>query len=213
VAQEEGEDLKGMEYQLVTPMEQQIAGLVALVSVALIGVQFSVTSKVWRLFERLCLALPHEEKKHALLGGLWALLPIIIIQAIFIYSRVYVPPKYSNAMFVFLMIIFALLLLFSSLITWIISKARKTKTHKANEAGLLSFLSMAIILLSIFCSISALTGVATTMLNVEVGPFGPENYTFGKWILLSAISLFFTWMLLHAYIFVKDYLKERTKRT
>jgi len=197
---------------LDTLLNQQVAALVALVSVSLIGIQLAHIKGVWQLFERRHLALPRKERNYAALSGLWVLLPIIIIEAIFIYSRVYVPAKYSNDALLFLLIIFALLFLFSSLIVWIIRKVRKTKAHKPDEAGLYSFLLMMVFIMSIFCSIFALIGVSATMLNVEAGPYGPQNYTLGKWILTSAIMFFFMWMCLHAYTFVKDYLKRRTER-
>jgi len=196
---------------LVTPLDQQVAALVALVSISLIGIQFAIIHRVWQLFERGCLALPRKERNYVALSGLWVLLPIFIIEGIFIYSRIYVPTEYSNDAFMFLLIIFALLLLFSSFVVWIIRKVRKTKAHKPDKVGLYSFLSIFIFIASIFCSILALMGVSATMLNVEAGPYGPQNYTFGKWILLSAITFFFLWMFLHAYAFVEDYLKKRRK--
>ncbi len=196
---------------MVTPLDQQVAALVALVSISLIGIQFAVIKRVWQLFERRCLALPRRERNYVALSGLWFLLPVFIIAGIFIYSRVYVPVEYSNVALIVLLIVFSLLLLFSSLIVWIIRKVRKRTAHKPDTAGLCSFTSIVIFIASVLCSMLALIGVSATMLNVEAGPYGPQNYTLGKWILTLAITFFFLWMFLHAYAFVEDYLKKRMK--
>ncbi len=196
---------------MVTPLEQQVAALVALVSVALIGIQFAIIKRVWQLFERRCLALPRKERNNVALKGLWVFVPILIVNAIFIYSRVYVTAEDSVNVFIFLMAIFIVLLLLSSFIVWIIRKVRKTKVHKPDKAGLYSFLAMVIFIASILCNVVALLGVSATMLNVEAGPYGPQNYTFGKWILISGISFFYIWMFSYAFAFAEDYIKKRTE--
>jgi uncharacterized membrane protein len=198
--------------QLVTQLDQQIAALVALVAVSLVGIEFAVIKKAWQLFERRCLALPREERGHIARNTLLILLYIIIIEGIFIYSRLYVPAEYNDWAALFLLIIFSLLVLLISFIVWIIRKIRKRSAYKPDTAGLLSSLSIGILIMSILCNIFALISVSATMLNVEAGPYGPQNYAFGKWILTAAISLFFIWMFLHASTFIQDYFKKRAGR-
>lgn len=197
---------------MVDPSDQQVAALVALVAIALLGIEFAVIKKAWQLFERRYLALPREERKHVALSALWVILPIIIMVGIFIYTRLHIPEEYNDEAFLFLLIIFSLLLLLSSFIAWIIRKIRKRSAYKPDIAGLLSFISMVVLAISIFCNMFALSGVSATMLNVKAGPYGPQNYMFGKWLLISALAFFSVWMILHTYTFVEDYFKKRTER-
>lgn len=197
---------------MVTPIEQQVAALVAVVSISLIGVQFTVIKKVWQLFEQRCLALPREKRKNIAVTALWILLPIFFMEGIFIYSRVYVSEEYTDDVAIFLLLLFSLIFLIITLVLWIVRKVRKQSVQKADNAGLYSFISMIMYLMSIFCSIFALIGVSGTMLNVKVGPYGPQNYLFGKWILTSAITFFFGWMIFHLVAFLEDYRRKRMGR-
>jgi len=176
---------------------QQLAALVAVVSVAIIGVAFMLVPSVWKgLTESSVIA--NSIEKRAMYQALFIIItPFLGLLAVIDLFGIYAPSLVQAAITISLLILMILML--------VILLRVKNKSNLFDNILPLPFLygnTLVWIALCILSSLFALLGVASTMLNIVIGPFALDNFNFAKWCLFDGIFFFFISIIDFAFIFM-----------
>lgn len=181
---------------------QQLAALVAIVSVSIIGVAILLISKIWKGFENTSVGLTIPERRLLNRILLLSFGPLLLFIFVTNFVGVYAPAFFQP-------VARSLLLLF--LVIWIVSILafriirRKREAHsspKIEPLPLLYRTTLTWIALCIFACLIALFGVAYPMLNIEIGPFNQDNFNWARWYLVDGITFFFIGILSFAFIHI-----------
>jgi len=190
-------------------ISQQLAALVAVVSIAIIGVAILLIPPTWKSFETAYFSLGKSEKyniakKLFLWFGLFILF-ILITNFIGAYAPSLMRP---------FGMLFILLLLIICIIFSIVSSIAKRKKEDSPSPRLepLPFMYPATLTLIGFCIIfssAALYGVAYPMLNIEIGPFNQDNLNLAKWFLVDGITFLILGVFNYAYTHLLQRMQAR----
>ncbi|PIP47975.1 MAG: hypothetical protein COX14_04720 [Chloroflexi bacterium CG23_combo_of_CG06-09_8_20_14_all_45_10] len=181
---------------------RELAALVAIVSIALAGTTIVLLPPAWRGFEERFLKLPSIERKTVIRNTFILLCPILILVGTETAIGVYWPDLVQAAVFLVMLLLAAIAIL-SIPVVLILRRIRKTqKPRKPDELSLLYFTALIFLTLCIMCSLFALIGVTPTMLMIEIGPYGPEDFNWGRWMLQDGVFFLVCgiWMLGFAYV-------------
>lgn len=180
---------------------RELAALVTVVSIALVGTAAILLSPAWKGFEQRFLKLSSLERKTVLRNTLILLCPILILLGTETVVGVYWPNLVQVAVFLIMLLLAAIAVL-STPVVLILRRIRKTKPQKPDELSLLYFIALSFLALCIMCNLLALIGVTPTMLMIEIGPYGPDNFNWGRWMVLDGVFFFVCgiWTLGFAYI-------------
>ncbi|MDD5702198.1 MAG: hypothetical protein PHU23_09140 [Dehalococcoidales bacterium] len=198
---------------------QQLAALVAVVSVAIIGVAIMLIPPLWKGCKKTS-GFPLQERRTiykilALVYGLFVVI-LFITNFIGIHAPSFIQPV-TRIFLIAIVVIFLFYVVVQRLISWI------KKSREPYPVDYLAFsyrFTLASILLCVFFSTFALFGVSQTMLGIEIGPFNQDNYNWGRWWLADGITFFVIGILSYASIFipqraarpVPNYSSNRTPR-
>jgi|GEM_PF-4470509 len=190
-------------------ISQQLAALIAVVAIAIIGVAILLIPSTWKSLETACSTLDKSEKynifkKLSLWFGLFILL-IFITDFVGAYLPSLMRP--FGMLFISLLVIATIIY---SIVSLIINKRKKDLPSPPFKP--LPFLYGANLALIAFCIIftsAALYGVAYPMLNIEIGPFNQNNLNWAKWFLVNGISFFILGIFNYAYIYVYQRMQTR----
>ena len=183
-------------------VSRELAALVAIVSIALVGTTIVLFPPAWRGFEERFLKLPSIEGKTVIKTTFILLCPILILVGTATVIGVYWPDLVQEAVLLVMFLLLAIAIL-SMPVVLVLRRIRKTqKPRKPDELSLLYFTALIFLTLCIICSLFALIGVTPTMLMIEIGPYGPENFNWGRWMLNDGVLFFVCgiWILGFAYI-------------
>ncbi len=181
---------------------QQLAALVALVSVSIIGVAILLISKIWNGFENTSVGLTIPERRLInrilLLGFGPLLLFLFITDFIGVYAPVLFQPV-ARSLFLLFLVIWIISILVFRIIRW---KKKAQPSPRIEPLPLLYRTTLIWIALCIFTCLIALFGVAYPMLNIEIGPFNQENFNWARWFLVDGILFFIMGVLTFAFMHI-----------
>ncbi len=181
---------------------QQLAALVAVVSVAIVGVAILLVSPLWKGFENTSVGLTIAEKR--LLNRILLLefgpflLLISITDFVGVYAPILVQPV-ARILFLLFLAIWIISIVVLRIVRW------RKKANLSPKFETLPFLyrtALIWIALSISASAIALFGVAYPMLNIEIGPFNQDNFNWARWFLVDGITFFIMGLLSFSFIYL-----------
>jgi hypothetical protein len=166
----------------------ELAALVSIVSLAMIGIIVGIFPHCWNRFKHYRLTLsPSVWKATYRLVSLLCL-PILLILA-FAFFNVETLNHMPNIFILFLCGIFLLLALIYTGVT-IKRKIKKQIVSEAEPHTLFYFTALSYMAVSVFSNIIALIGVSPTMLLISLGSLEAEDFLWANWILLIGIFAF-----------------------
>jgi len=183
---------------------RELAALVAIVSIALIGTTVVLLPPAWRGFEQRFSKLPSIERKTVIRNTVIIFCPILILVGTWTVIGVYWPDLVQAAVFLVILLLAAIAIFYMivSLILRRIGKAQKP--HKPDELALLYFAALTFLALGIMCSLFALVGVTPTMLMIEIGPYGPKNFNWGRWMVQDGVFFLICGILALGFAYIVD---------
>jgi hypothetical protein len=175
----------------VDELTRAIAALVAVVSLAMIDISVHLLPKCWNRFQHYSRTVSAPRRK--LMSPLLVVSHLPIVLALIFALLGMKLPSYMPDIFIFVIIGMTLLVLLiegGAEIKRRIKKETAVKIGKIEVYAPMYFTVLSYMTFSIFFNIFALIGVSSTMLLINIGPFEPENFEWGKWCLFIAIFAF-----------------------
>lgn len=176
---------------IVSELARATAGLVAVVSLAMIGISVRLLPKFWYRFQHYYQGLSRSEWKSALPFVGISYLPMLFL-ALFAVLSVKLP-NYMPGLFFFVVIAITILMVLIEIGAAIKRKIKKQAVVTIAKVEIYApayFTALSYMALGVGLNIAALIGMSPTMLLINIGPVGPENYEWGKWCLYIAIAGF-----------------------
>jgi len=174
----------------VDELTRAIAGLVAVVSLAMIGIGVRLLPQCWYRFQHYLRQLSLPVRKSAF--PLLALAHLPFVWAVIFACLSVKLPNYMPGIFLLIVAGTALLVFLISIGVAIKRKIKKQTVVKIKIGSYAVAYTTALsyMALSVFLNLVALIGVAPSMLLIDIGPVRPENFEWGKWFLYIAIFTF-----------------------
>jgi len=169
---------------------QTIAGLVALVSIALFTVEVLILPKMWEKLNPYLFNLSREKRVHLAKITLFVIGLPIILMGVYTIAGVYDPKHVDSWVFITMFLITLVLVLTLSvrgLISLLRSRKSKKVREKVEELPLLFVTGFAFIVIGMMSNLVALFGVSAAMLGIETGIYNVENYNWGRWFMMDAV--------------------------
>jgi len=183
---------------------QQLAALVAVVSIAILAVAILLVPSTWNGLNQAFIRLNNLQKNAiykftSLYFGLF-LLFLFITDFVGVYDPAWVQPV-GRFLFLMIWVIVMAYFVISSIVKWK-RKDDQEHTHLIEQIPLLYVITLVWVVLCILFCLVALFGVSQSMLNIEIGPYNQDNYSWGIWFLengilffiISVVSLGFTYI-------------------
>lgn len=173
---------------IVDEVSRELAALVSVVSLVMIGIIVGIFPHCWNRFKHYRLTLsPSVWKATCWLVPLLCL-PILLILA-FAFFNVETLNHMPKIFILSLVVIFLLLALIYIGVT-IKRKIKKQIVSEAEPHTLFYFTALSYMAVSVFSNIIALIGVSPTMLLISLGSFEAGDFLWANWILLIGILAF-----------------------
>jgi len=190
---------------------QTIAALVAVVSIALFGVEVLVLKEIWKKLDYCFLSLPKEKKRRVKWGVfLQVIFPSVALGA-YTIAGMYDP---ENAIAIFFWVVFisavimTLALPIVRVTSWLKGKKESTIIEEVDVSSVFFVAGFVFLIIGVLSNLAALIGVGAAMLDIKVGIWDIESYVWGKWLMVDAIMFFVLGIL----IVGVAYLYENRKR-
>ena len=199
-------DLVKMCYYLDMPQDvtRELAALVAIVSMTLVGTSVILLRPAWRGFEQRFLKLQSIERKTVIKNTSLLVIPILILTGTATAVGVYWPDLVQAAIF-FVMLLLAAIALLSTPVVLILRRVRKAqKPRKLDELSFMYFTVLIFLTLCIICSLFALIGVTPTMLMIEIGPYDPDNFNAARWMAQDGVFFFVCGILMLGVVYIDE---------
>jgi hypothetical protein len=198
----------------VDELTRAIAGLVAVVALAMIGISVHLLQRCWNRFRHHFQALSPSAKKSALPLLIFSHLPIVVaVISVFLAATLH---AFLQDMAILVVLVTALLLfliVIGAAIRRRIKKQTVVRIGKIEMYAPYYFTALSYMTLSVFFNIGALIGVSPAMLLIDIGPVGSENYEWGKWFLYIAIFAFCVGLIAFGLTLAFDEARQRTDRS
>ncbi len=186
---------------------QQLAALVAVVSITIIGIAILLISQTWKGFENTSFGLTIPEKRVINRIILFLFGPLLLFIFITNFIGVYAPTLFQPVARILYLLIFVIWII-SIIVSQIVKWMRKSQpSPKVESLPFLYRITLVWLTLCILFCLIALFGVAPTMLNIEIGPFNQDNYNWARWFLFDGIIYF----VIGVFSFASIYLFQRIK--
>jgi hypothetical protein len=189
----ESEAGEEMPVVIADEISHELAALVSVASLAMIGIIVAIFPHCWDRFEHYRVTLsPSVWKATCRLVAL-SCLPILLILA-YAFFNIETLNRMPDVFILFLGGVFLLLVLLVVIDIGVGIK-RKIKKQIASKAEphtytLLYSIALSYMAVGVLSNIIALIGVSPTMLLIETGPFGAEDFQWAKWSVLIGIFAF-----------------------
>ena len=193
--------------EIIDEPSRELAALVAVVSLAMIGISVHLLPKCWDRFQHYFRPLSLAARKSAL--RLLALLHLPIVWAAIFAVLSVECPNYMPDIF---WLVFAGTLLLALLVEAGLTIKRRIKKQivvKVEPFAMAYSTALFYLGHSIWLNISALIGVSSTMLLIDIGPGGYENFEWGKWFLFIAIFTFCVGIIEFGFTLALDKARQR----
>lgn len=172
---------------------QTIAALVALVSIALLGVEVLILPAVWKKLDYCFFGLPKEKKRNVVRVVLLIVSFPIVFMGTYTIAGIYYLEN-VNEILLSALFITIVIIMFALLIVWVISRLKGKKkikiTEKGDELSLLFVTGFVLLIIGVLSNLLALIGVSSAMLGINTGPYSAENYNWGRWLVEDAVLFF-----------------------
>jgi len=190
---------------------RELAALVAIVSLAMIGISVHLLPRSFNRFQHHFQALSPSAKKSAVpllvfshLPILWAFISVFL--AVTLHALL-------QDIAIFVVIVTALLVFLIEIGAAIKRKIKKQTVVKIGKMEIYApfyFTASSYMTISVLFNIAALIGVSPAMLLIDIGPVGPENYEWGKWFLYIAIFAFCVGIITFGLTLALEKIRHRT---
>ena len=186
---------------------QTIAGLIALVSVAIFTVEVVIVQRLWRKLDTCFFGISVERRRY--LSKFVFIITFIFMfwMGVYTVAGIYDPQnvtKYSllamlGVVLVLMLVLFVrgLISLIKRLVSWMrgVKKEGGEKNaveerKKIDEVPFLFVTGAVFLIVGMLCDLFALFGVSATMLDIDVGIYSAENYRWGVWLMMDAVFFF-----------------------
>ena len=174
--------------QVTNETSRELAALVAVVSLAMIAISVHLLPRSFNRFQHYFGALSPSARKSALPILALTHLPILWVVIFAVLSI-----ECTNRMPGIFWLVFAGTLVLVLLIKGGLAIKRRTKKQiavRVEPFPIAYTVALSYLALSVFLNIFALIGVSSSMLMIDIGPGGYENFEWGKWFLFIAIFTF-----------------------
>ena len=186
-----------------------LASLIGVQAVAIIGVSLILISTAWKGFENTYFPLSSQQKKTVITNSVIPFVIIIVLLAGATISGVYAPTLVA-AIVLLIMILITIILIISTPIIIILRKVKKTpKSQEPDVVCTFYFFSVLLLASCILCTIGALMGVTSTMLDIHIGPYERENFEFGRWLVWDGTFFFATGIVQIGLAYITDKIRRR----
>ena len=173
---------------IVDEVTRELAALVAVVSLAMIGIIFGIFPHCWNRFKHYRLTLSPSVWK-----ATWWLVQLLYVPILVILAYAFFNIETLNRMPSIFIIFLCGIFLLLALIYIGVTVKRKIKRQIVSEAEphtLFYFTALSYMAVSVFSNIIALIGVSPKMLLISLGSLSPEDFEWAKWILVIGIFAF-----------------------
>jgi len=199
---------------MISDAVQNLSSDIVIISIALLGVNFLVVALVWRKFVSSIMKISiYWRKQYLKVILVFFVIPVLLPVTAFTVVGVYYPSLARNSALLVLMLVAAILFLYSlfKAIGGVINRIRRIKEPSMKLDGniLICFECMICLGLSVFCSLFALLGASSTALGIYIHENQVESFNWSRWVLNDAILLFVIGVVQMGYL----YLLERRSRT
>jgi uncharacterized membrane protein YidH (DUF202 family) len=166
--------------------ENQVAIFTCVLAVALIGTSVGLLGVIWKRFERRFRKQKLEDREATIEITIWFIIAAVLVgtvPSIVAHWRPgWLESTYYACAFLYL----------GAMIIWaIVRRARKREKVRAGDFETTAyFATWWVIAIGIFWESLALLGVIGTALGMKLGPFGPDNYNWGKLSLFFGVAYF-----------------------
>lgn len=183
---------------------RELAALVAIVSMTLVGTSLILLRPAWRRFEQSFSKLRPRERRAVIKTTSLLVAPILVLIGIVTVVGVHWPDLVQAAV-VFAMLLFAAIAIVLIPTVLILRRARRAqKPRKADESSLMYFAALIFLTLCIVCGLFAVIGVTPTMLMVEIGPYDVGNFDAARWMTLDGVFFFVCGILMLGFAYLDD---------
>lgn len=196
--------------EIIDETSRELAALVAVVSLAMIGIGVHLLPKCWDRVQHYFRKISVPRRKLALPLLMYSHLPIAwLAEFAYLSARlgeykpdIFIPVFAGTALL-------ALLIHGCVVIKTKIKKQTVVKISKVESYAVVYYTALTYTALSIALNMAALAGVAPTMLMIDIGPFRPENFEVGKWCLYIAIFIFSVGIIMFGMTLALDKSRQR----
>jgi len=192
------------------PALRQIASDISIISIALLGVTFILLSIAWRGFLQRWLTMPREQRRPLMKASFIMMLPILFPVGVASVIGAYWPTLVQGSVMLFMMLsaviatIYILFTGFRKLYRYILKKQGEPVPIKLDGTAMIYSYSLMLLAIAVFCNAFALIGTIQTAMDIDIGPFQPENFNFAKWLLTDAVFFFVTGIFTTGYAYLDD---------
>ena len=174
---------------------RELAALMAIVSIALVGTTFVIIPTVWKRLNERLKDLSHSQKRITKITALFVFTPIVLLIGAATIAGIYCPDFVQEAVLLVLASLTAVSLVYLLVqgIKKIAAKVKgkkETKPPRADTECLFYTMTLFYLGGTVSFSLFALLLVSPLMLDIELGPYNPENFEGAKWFLSDAIFFF-----------------------
>ena len=195
---------------ILNEVSREVAALVAIVSIAMVAICVNILPHCWHRFEDRFRTLSLSVRKSTSRFVPWLCLPILLL---FVYAWLSERrPDYMPGMFILVLGGTALLVFLIEIGVAIKRKIKKQIAVKAEPYTLAYLTALYYMLISVLLNVFALIGVSPTMLLIDIGPFGPENFAWGRWFLYIGIYAFIVGITLFGATYAIDRAGQRNNK-
>ncbi len=202
------------------PALRQIASDISLISIALLGVTFILLSIAWRGFLQRWLTMPREQRRPLVRASfimiLPILLPIVVATAVGAYWPTLVQTSYILVIMLLAVIatLYIVFVGFRKLFRYLLRKQGEPVPIKLDGTSIVYSCALMLLAIAVFCNAFALLGTINTAMDINIGPFQPENFNFARWLLTDAVLFFVGGMFTTGYAYLDDKSSEwKTSKT
>jgi hypothetical protein len=194
---------------MVNDSLRSLSSDIVVISIALLGVIFILIALIWKKFILSIVSISiYWRMQYLKLLLLIFIIPLLVPLAVYTAIGVYFPSFAQSSILLVMMLIAAMLLLYSLFhaIRWTINRIRGVKRPRTKLDGeiILCWQSAFCLGLSAICSLIALLGCSSSALNIFIGPYQTENFNWSRWLLNDAILLFIIATIQTGFLFMTE---------
>ncbi len=185
-----------------------LASLIGVQSVAVIGVSLVLLHTAWEGFERTYLPLSLQERKATLISSSIPFAVILFIFTVATLSGIYDPSLVQPVVVLVIMLILGIAIISYTIIIILRKLRKKKESVKPDDICQIYFFSLLCLALSILCTVGALLGNTSTMLNISIGQYEREYFELGRWLLWDGLFFFAVGIIELGFAYVSDKIKQ-----
>ena len=180
--------------------ESELAIFTCVLAAALIGTAVGLLGLIWKNFERRFKETRLEEKQITFEVTGWLIIAVVLVGTMPSIISHWRPEWLTWAYYI------CVILYLGLMIIWGVKfKGKKrTKTKKQDIRPIAYLSAWYVLAIGIFWNSIALLGVIGTALHMNLGPWGPDNYGWGKLFLFIGVGYFGTGIVLNLIGYVSD---------